>query len=148
MVKKWLVAIVDDELDIVNLFRDALSRINELSIFTFTDPQSAFEHIRMNKSKYAVVISDLRMPGVNGMDLLYKIKKESPIVRTLLMTAFEVNDKVFDEYIKNKIIDGFLQKPLKLSDLESEVHNQINIYKKSISNKNDISNEHQPVNDT
>jgi len=148
VVKKWLVAIVDDELDIVNLFRDALSRINELSIFTFTDPQSAFEHIRMNKSKYAVVISDLRMPGVNGMDLLYKIKKESPIVRTLLMTAFEVNDKVFDEYIKNKIIDGFLQKPLKLSDLESEVHNQINIYKKSISNKNDISNEHQPVNDT
>jgi DNA-binding NtrC family response regulator len=148
VVKKWLVAIVDDELDIVNLFRDALSRINELSIFTFTDPLSAFEHIRMNKSKYAVVISDLRMPGVNGMDLLYKIKKESPIVRTLLMTAFEVNDKVFDEYIKNKIIDGFLQKPLKLSDLESEVHNQINIYKKSISNKNDISNEHQPVNAT
>jgi DNA-binding NtrC family response regulator len=148
VVKKWLVAIVDDELDIVNLFRDALSRINELSIFTFTDPQSAFEHIRMNKSKYAVVISDLRMPGINGMDLLYKIKKESPIVRTLLMTAFEVNDKVFDEYVKNKIIDGFLQKPLKLSDLESEVHNQINIYKKSISNKNDISNEHQPVNDT
>lgn len=148
MVKKWLVAIVDDELDIVNLFRDALSRINELSIFTFTDPQSAFEHIRMNKSKYAVVISDLRMPGINGMDLLYKIKKESPIVRTLLMTAFEVNDKVFDEYVKNKIIDGFLQKPLKLSDLESEVHNQINIYKKSISNKNDISTEHQPVNDT
>jgi DNA-binding NtrC family response regulator len=82
------------------------------------------------------------------MDLLYKIKKESPIVRTLLMTAFEVNDKVFDEYVKNKIIDGFLQKPLKLSDLESEVHNQINIYKKSISNKNDISTEHQPVNDT
>jgi DNA-binding NtrC family response regulator len=142
------VAIVDDELDIVNLFRDALSRINELSIFTFTDPQSAFDHIRMNKSKYAVVISDLRMPGINGMDLLYKIKKESPIVRTLLMTAFEVNDKVFDEYVKNKIIDGFLQKPLKLSDLESEVHNQINIYKKSISNKNDISTEHQPVNDT
>lgn len=135
MVKKWLVAIVDDELDIVNLFRDALSKINELSIFTFTDPMAALEHIRMNKSNYAVVISDLRMPDMNGMDLIHKIKKEDPLVRTLLMTAFEVNDKVFEEYVKNNIIDGFLQKPLKLKDLESEVQKQIKIYKKSKSNE-------------
>ena len=135
MVKKWLVAIVDDEIDIVNLFRDALSSIKGLSIFTFTDPITAFEHIKMNKSKYAIVISDLRMPGINGMELVNKIKKVNPLVRTLLMTAFEVNDKVFEEYIKKKIINGFLQKPLKLSDLESEVHKQIEIYKKSNSNK-------------
>ncbi|HEX7275207.1 MAG TPA: response regulator [Nitrososphaeraceae archaeon] len=135
MVKKWLVAIVDDELDIVNLFRDALSKIKELSIFTFTDPMVALEHIRMNKSNYAVVISDLRMPDMNGMDLIFNIKKENPLVRTLLMTAFEVNDKVFEEYVKNNIIDGFLQKPLKLKDLESEVQKQIKIFKKSKSNE-------------
>lgn len=135
MVKKRLVAIVDDELDIVNLFRDALSKIKELSIFTFTDPMAALEHIRMNKSNYAVVISDLRMPDMNGMDLIYNIKKENPLVRTLLMTAFEVNDKVFEQYVKNNIIDGFLQKPLKLKDLESEVQKQIKICKKSKSNE-------------
>jgi DNA-binding NtrC family response regulator len=135
VVKKWLVAIVDDELDIVNLFRDALSKIKELSIFTFTDPMVALEHIRMNKSNYAVVISDLRMPDMNGMDLIFNIKKENPLVRTLLMTAFEVNDKVFEEYVKNNIIDGFLQKPLKLKDLESEVQKQIKIFKKSKSNE-------------
>jgi DNA-binding NtrC family response regulator len=135
MVKKWLVAIVDDELDIVNLFRDALNKIRGLSIFTFTDPLTAFEHIRMNKSKYSVVISDLRMAGINGMDLIYKIKKENPLIRTLLMTAFEVDDKVFEDYTKNKIIDGFLQKPLKLSALESEVRKQIDIYEESNSNK-------------
>ena len=135
VIKKLLVAIVDDELDIVNLFRDALNRIRGLSIFTFTDPLTAFEHIRINKSKYAVVISDLRMPGINGMDLIYKIKKENPLIRTLLMTAFEVDDKVFEDYTKNKIIDGFLQKPLKLSALESEVRKQIDIYEESNSNK-------------
>lgn len=135
MGKKWLVAIVDDEIDIVNLFRDALSSIKGLSIFTFTDPITAFEHIKMNKSKYAIVISDLRMPGINGMELVNKIKKVNPLVRTLLMTAFEVSDNVFEECIKNNIIDGFLQKPLKLSALESEVHKQINIYKKTKSNK-------------
>lgn len=137
MVKKWLVAIVDDELDIVNLFRDALSKIKELTIFTFTNPMVAVEHIRMNKSNYAVVISDLRMPNMNGMDLIYNIKKENPLIRTLLMTAFEVNDKVFEEYVKNNIIDGFLQKPLKLKDLESEVQKQIKIYKNQNQTKND-----------
>ena len=130
MARKWLVAIIDDESDIVNLFRDALSKIDGLSIFTFTDPIVALEHIRVNKSKYAVVVSDLRMPGINGMDLVYKIKKENPLVRTLLMTAFEVDDKVFEEYVKNDIIDGFIQKPVKLRDLLSEVLKQVNIYKR------------------
>ncbi|HEX5574199.1 MAG TPA: response regulator, partial [Nitrososphaeraceae archaeon] len=83
----------------------------------------------INKGAYALIISDLRMPGINGTDLVHKIKKENPLVRTLLMTAFEVDDNVFEEYVKNNIIDGFLQKPVKLRDLRSEVLKQLNIYK-------------------
>lgn len=130
MVRNLLVAIIDDESDIVNLFRDALSKIDGLSIFTFTDPMAALEHFKINKGAYALLISDLRMPGINGTDLIYKIKKENPLVRTLLMTAFEVDDKVFEEYVKNDIIDGFIQKPVKLRDLLSEVLKQVNIYKR------------------
>jgi DNA-binding NtrC family response regulator len=130
VIRKWLVAIIDDELDIVNLFREALNNIKGVSIFTFTDPMAAFEHYRINNSAYVLVISDLRMPGMNGMDLVYEMKKLNPSVRTLLMTAFEVNDKVFEEYIKNKIINGFLQKPIKLAELRAEVIKQINIIKK------------------
>ena len=130
MAREWLVAIIDDESDIVNLFRDALSKLDGLSIFTFTDPIVALEHFRINKGAYALIITDLRMPGINGTDLVYKIKKENPLVRTLLMTAFEVDDKVFEEYVKNDIIDGFIQKPVKLRDLLSEVLKQVNIYKR------------------
>lgn len=130
MVRNLLVAIIDDESDIVNLFRDALSKIDGLSIFTFTDPMAALEHFKINKGAYALLISDLRMPGINGTDLIYKIKKENPLVRTLLMTAFEVDDKVFEEYVNNDIIDGFIQKPVKLRDLLSEVLKQVSIYKR------------------
>lgn len=130
MVRNLLVAIIDDESDIVNLFRDALSKIDGLSIFTFTDPMAALEHFKINKGAYALLISDLRMPGINGTDLIYKIKKENPLVRTLLMTAFEVDDKVFEEYVNNDIIDGFIQKPVKLRNLVSEVLKQVNIYKR------------------
>jgi response regulator RpfG family c-di-GMP phosphodiesterase len=71
------------------------------------------------------------MPHINGLDLVYEVKKINPSVRTLLMTAFEVNDNLFQEYIKNRVINGFLQKPIKLGELRREVIKQINIFRKS-----------------
>jgi DNA-binding NtrC family response regulator len=129
VAKKWLVAIIDDELDILNLFREALYNIKGVSIFTFTDATAAFEHFRINKSAYVLVISDLRIPSINGLELVYEVKKINPSVRTLLMTAFEVNDNLFEEHIKNRVINGFLQKPIKLGELRMEVLKQINIFK-------------------
>jgi DNA-binding NtrC family response regulator len=131
VIRKWLVAIIDDELDIVSLFREALYNIRGVSIFTFTDPMAAFEHYRINNRAYVLVISDLRMPGMNGIDLVYEMKKLNPSVRTILMTAFEVNDNVFEEYIKSDVINGFLQKPIKLAELRAEVIKQINTIKKA-----------------
>lgn len=77
MVRNWLVAIIDDELEIVNLFRDALSKISGVSAFTFTDPMAAFEPFTLNKNAYALIISDLRMPGIDGVDLVHRKKSES-----------------------------------------------------------------------
>src|SRR6476620_1952842 len=128
--KRWLVAIIDDELDIVNLFREALHNIKGVTIFTFTDATVALEHFRINNSAYGIVIADLRMPDINGLDLVYEVKKLNPSVRTLLMTAFEVNDDLFQQYIKNRVINGFLQKPIKLGQLHTEVIKQIDIFKR------------------
>jgi DNA-binding NtrC family response regulator len=124
--KKRLVGIVDDE-DITKLFRDALGIINGITIFTFTDPVLALEHITINKGRYVLVISDLRMPGINGMELIKKLKNMNPL-RTILMTAFESNDELFQEYTKKQIINGFFQKPIRLHNLRDEVNNQIHIY--------------------
>ena len=131
MASKRLVAVVDDEMDITVLFRDALETIKGISIFTFTDPKMALEHFKMNNEYYVLIISDFRMPGLNGTELLKKMKDTNPSVRTILMTAFEVNDVNFREYIKQNIINSFLQKPIKLKDLHVEVVKQINMYNKS-----------------
>lgn len=131
MASKRLVAVVDDEMDITVLFRDALETIKGISIFTFTDPKMALEHFEMNNEYYVLIISDFRMPGLNGTELLKKMKDTNPSVRTILMTAFEVNDVNFREYIKQNIINSFLQKPIKLKDLHVEVVKQINMYNKS-----------------
>jgi len=68
------------------------------------------------------------MPRLCGIELIKKIKTENPLVRTLLMTAFDVDDRIFDEFTKKQVINGFLQKPIKLQNLLSEVNKQINAY--------------------
>lgn len=125
---KSLIGIVDDEMDITILFRDALSNISGISVFTFTDPKLALEHFTVNKHEYVLIISDLRMPGLSGIELIKKIKDINSCVRTLLITTFEVNDSLFQQYIKENIINAFLQKPISLKDLIGEVKNQLRAY--------------------
>ncbi|HSA72946.1 MAG TPA: response regulator [Nitrososphaeraceae archaeon] len=126
--KKNLIAIVDDEDDIVNLFREALGPINGNTVFTFTDPVVALEHFKINAEKYILVISDLRMPALTGMELIKELKTMNQFVRTILMTAFMTEDELFQEYTKRELINGFLQKPIHLDDLRLEVNNQLHAY--------------------
>ena len=123
-----IVVIVDDDLELTLLFRAALKDISRVKIFTFTDPVLALEHFQVNEYAYVLVISDFKMPGLNGMEFLKKIKALNPFVRTILMTAFEVEDKIFREYTKNKIIGAFLQKPIGMHDLIKEVDTQLHSY--------------------
>ncbi|MDW0331094.1 MAG: response regulator, partial [Nitrososphaeraceae archaeon] len=112
-----MVSIVDDDRDITFLFEEALKSISRITIFTFADPILALEHFQVNEYAYVLVISDYKMPGLNGMEFLKKIKDSNRFVRTILMTAFQIEDKVFNENTKKKIINAFLQKPIGIHDL-------------------------------
>lgn len=123
-----LVAIVDDEEDITVLFSDALKVIEGISLITFNDPRIALEHFKTNFDAYALVISDFRMSGINGMELLKKVKDSNSYVRTILMTAFNLQDPELEKCIENQIINKFIQKPIRLADLLAEVNNQLHLY--------------------
>jgi DNA-binding NtrC family response regulator len=130
VVKKRLIAIVDDEPDILKLYQDFFTKIKGISIFTFTDPLMALEHFRMNKNEYVLVISDLRMPNLDGLELVKLIKDLNPLVRTILMTAFAIKDDLFQEYLREEIINDILQKPILLPDLYDQVRKQLRMYYK------------------
>jgi two-component system cell cycle response regulator CpdR len=123
-----MVSVVDDNPDIILLFNEALKGISGITIFTFTDPILALEHFQANEYAYVLVISDYKMPGLNGMEFLKKIKESNRFVRTILMTAFQIEDKVFREYTKKKIINASLQNPIGIHDLLKEVDTQIHSY--------------------
>ena len=131
-VNNRIVSIVDDELDITQLYQDAIyGHISGMSVLCFNNPVTALEHFIENKKDYALVISDLRMPNLNGLDLLSKIKMLNPNVRTILVSAYEVKeDKVFQKYMKDGTIDLFIEKPIPIDWLRQKVREQVEAYEK------------------
>jgi DNA-binding NtrC family response regulator len=112
------IAIIDDEPDLACLFKEALSQIDGAEVFAFTDPLLALEHFQTNHQNYMVIISDYRMPSMTGIELLSKIKDVNPAVTRIMMSAFEIQDELFQEF---KCVDKFLQKPVLMTDLINEV---------------------------
>jgi len=61
--------------------------------------------------------------------LLKTVKDLNPQLRTILLTAFDVDDELFSCYLKKEIINGFAQKPIRLENLVQEVSGQVHFYK-------------------
>jgi DNA-binding NtrC family response regulator len=120
--------IIDDDFDVSELFHAALTPISGIVPLKFTDPVIALEHITINKYNYVLIISVFKMPGINGIELIKKVKNLNPNIRTTLMTAFEITDKLFEQYTRDQIINGFLQKPILIKDLIEEVDKQLHIH--------------------
>ena len=121
-----IVSIVDDELDITELFHDAVcDSIDGVSVVSFI----ALEHFTQNKERYALVISDFRMPNLTGLELLKKVKKFRSNVRTILVSAYEVEyNAVFQRYMQESIIDSFIEKPVTINQLCQRVRDEFQVY--------------------
>jgi two-component system chemotaxis response regulator CheB len=109
--QKFVLVVVDD-FDILNIIRLGLEEDGLNNVFGFTDPFLALEHFKINTANYRLVISDIRMPAMNGFEFVRRIKKVNPTIPVLLMTAFDVNsDQLLLTSLKSIKIDGFIQKP-------------------------------------
>jgi DNA-binding NtrC family response regulator len=123
-----MVGIVDDDPDISMLFAEALGGIDGISVFTFNDSFEALKHFTNNKEEYILVICDLMMPRLNGLDLVKKIKKLSPKTRIMITSGYEIEPGELQINIDKAIIDKIIQKPISMYGLRQEVKNQINAY--------------------
>jgi DNA-binding NtrC family response regulator len=72
---------------ILSLFKEALSQIDGVEVFGFSDPSLALEHFQISHHKYIVVISDYRMAPMSGIELLGKMKDINPSVSRILISA-------------------------------------------------------------
>lgn len=127
-----VVAVIDDDIDITTLFHDILcENVQDASVYAFNDPIEALKHLTENQSKYALVISDLRMAGLNGLELLKKVKNVNPKVRTILMSAYNFEeDPTYLECMKDGVIDSSIEKPVTIQRPCERVTEELNEYQK------------------
>ncbi len=113
---------VDDEDDIVDMVKQSLQR-QEFKVCTFTDPFKALAHFNLNSKEdyHHIVLSDIRMPGMNGYEFVRKVKQSNPETKIILMSAFEIEDKEFHNILPDIKVDGFLQKPFSIQQLNNVV---------------------------
>jgi len=106
------ILVVDDESAIADIIKQSLQR-QEFKVCTFTDPFAALAHFNSDPKEdyHDIVISDIRMPGMNGYEFVRKVKENDPIVKVILMSAFEINVKEFHNLLPQISGDAFLQKP-------------------------------------
>jgi CheY-like chemotaxis protein len=105
------VLVLDDDFDLATLVKQILQKDVFKNVFAFTDPLLALEHFRINHKDYSIIISDIRMPTMNGFEFVREARKINPKVKILLMTAFEIDDKEFARVLPKPKIDGLIRKP-------------------------------------
>ena len=112
--------IVDDDSDIVQVLKMGLVR-NGFSVEAFTNPQEALQSFKSDAESYCLVLSDIRMPSLSGIQLSRKLKEVNPNVKVVLMTAFEIRDDEFSKVFPSTQVDGFVQKLIGIKDLTDKI---------------------------
>lgn len=113
---KLRALVVDDVPEICGMYQSIFKRIRGLDVeLTIeTDPAAAIERLR--EGTFDVVVSDFRMKGGDGIDVLTAARSANPQGRRVLMTGYnEVPTSI--ERIRSARVDAYLQKPLKTQDL-------------------------------
>ena len=97
------------------MFKIALQE-NGYNVITFTNPKVALEHLLNNPNKYELVISDYRMPYLNGCEFGIKVKELNRNIKVILITAYDsIEDKGNDN--NNKLNFELHRKPVTLQKL-------------------------------
>lgn len=64
-----------------------------------------------------MLITDMRMPGVNGFEMARRMRDVKPGVPVIFMTGFEINSSEFSKIFPSLAVNGFIQKPFRIEQL-------------------------------
>ena len=110
------VMILDDEPIVCERLRSTLEKV-QLDLETYTDPLEAIR--RFSEKKFKVLITDLKMKELDGIEILKRVKQVSPETQVIVITGFATVEKA-KEALKIGAYD-FIAKPFKLSQLRDLV---------------------------
>ncbi len=108
MVKRHKILLLDDDQDILDLYREMLVALpSEPEVQTASTGARAIA--LLEAESFSLLVSDLKMPKMDGLQLLTIVRKRFPSLRTVVMSA--LNDEQFKDRAYAMGIDQFLEKP-------------------------------------
>jgi len=115
------IMIVEDEKELASLFKAFLERMGYDAV-SFTDPLVALEFFKQSTKEFSLILTDLRMPEMSGIELAAEIRKFNDKIKIILITAFMVDDLVVSETYKIAKINEIVQKPVKIAALREIIN--------------------------
>ena len=116
--QKIRVAVVDDEQDILDMIEKFLKRSGNFDVTTFINPINALSSIN---DSYDVVLLDIMMPQMNGLDVLKELRAKYPNLKVMMMTAYSTLDKVLNSHREGAI--HYVMKPFfSMKSLEEKIN--------------------------
>ena len=113
---KLRIMVLDDEPIVCKRLKPALEK-QGYEVDTFTESSAAMEQIK--EVDYDIIITDLKMKGVDGMQLLGEAKRRSPNTEVIVITGFATMETAKESFHKG--VFDFIAKPFKLSEIQEVV---------------------------
>jgi DNA-binding NtrC family response regulator len=110
------ILLVDDELDIIKSVERWVEAAG-FEVYGFVDPIQALKYFQNYSDHINLVLSDIRMQKMNGIEFVKKVKSIRPETKVILMTAFETDLPELSKTLPSVKIDGFMLKPGSLESL-------------------------------
>lgn len=118
------ILVVDDETDVKTLFEQRFRREiknGEVNfVFAFSG-EEALTYLNTNKHEAVLILSDINMPGMSGLELLKRIKQKYNTPPPLVMMITAYGDAENRKSAEDLGADDFLSKPLDFTDLKDRL---------------------------
>ncbi|GAB3783075.1 hypothetical protein GCM10028818_40250 [Spirosoma horti] len=118
---KTKILLVDDEVDLEALFRQRFRQSIQNGTYEFVFAQDGRQALRMLEEQPDIdlLLSDINMPGMDGLTLLDQLQHINPMVRTVMITAY--GDMTTIRTAMNRGAFDFITKPINFEDLEATI---------------------------
>lgn len=131
-MKRFNLLFVDDEPDMLEMLSMVFKHEGVYTIYTASNGEEALK--RMDEKKIDLILSDNKMPKMNGIDLLKKIKEKYPDTMRILMTGYpEIN--IFKDAVNEGEVYKIITKPLDIINLSVVIKRALEHYESILENK-------------
>lgn len=113
---------VDDEDINLLVFEKNFER--QFSVMTAQSGVDGLTHLHQYADEIDVVVSDMKMPAMNGVEFIRKAREKYPTLSYFILSGFQYNEEI-DEAVKNKEVEKFFMKPMNMEEISVAIQESV-----------------------